>query len=131
MMLNRDHGKHLLCLAGQFWKEVYKRLSVEERERVRWTRDCLPEDGVWKLSTLLSSLEPDKMSKYKTYNICTENQNPHHSIYLQPKSSIKISNFFITWGFKNTKINWENLHFYFILIYIVTHGLILENRIYM
>lgn len=114
MMLNRDHGKHLLYLSGQFWKEVYKRLTDEEREHVRWTRDCLPEDGVWKLSTLLSSLEPDKMSNYKTYNtcICTENQNPHHSIYPQRKSSLKISNFFITWRFKNRKINWENLHFF-------------------
>lgn len=48
---------------SRFWKEVYKRLTNEERDLVRWTRDCLPEDGVWRLSTLLSSLELEKMNK--------------------------------------------------------------------
>lgn len=71
------------------------------------------------------------MSKYKIYNICIENQNLYYFIYFQLKSSIKIFNFFIIWGFKNIKVNWENFYFYFILIYIVIYGLILENRIYM
>lgn len=51
------------CLAAQFWKEVYSRLTVEERMQMEWTEDKIPVDGAWKLSQLWRLENQEKRSK--------------------------------------------------------------------
>lgn len=43
-----------------FWEEVYRRLTKEERMQMKWTDDKIPVDGAWKLSKLLTFVDPSK-----------------------------------------------------------------------
>lgn len=53
----------ITCLAAQFWKEVYSRLTVEERMQMEWTEDKKPVDGAWTLSKLWPLVNQEKRSK--------------------------------------------------------------------
>lgn len=55
----------ITCLAAQFWKEVYRRLTDEERMQMEWTEDKIPVDGAWTLSELWNE---EKRSKLR-YNL--------------------------------------------------------------